>query len=147
MLRQLVPIMIAAGLAVPAFAQTAAAPEGAQTTGPSAGAAPMGSMTSDALLERQARNAEGQELGSIDNLVIDPQTGRITHLVVSVGGFLGIGDKDVAVPWEDVNFQQQTVVLNVTREELETAQAFKEQAAEAPGGGDAPVPTQAPADR
>lgn len=150
--RILAPLAVAAALAVPAYAQTApqdrpaAEPPAAQsgerpspgpsTSGPSAGAAAMGGLTSESLVGKQARNAQGQELGKIENLVIDPQSGNVTHVVVSVGGFLGIGDKGVAVPWADINLQQDTLVVDVSREELEAAQPFREETAAAPAGGE-----------
>lgn len=160
-IRILAPLAVAAALAVPAYAQTApqdrpaaeppaaqserAAPASPTTAGPSAGAAVMGGLTSESLVGKQARNAQGQELGEIKNLVIDPQNGSVTHVVVSVGGFLGIGDKGVAVPWADINLQQDTLVVDVTREELEAAQPFREETAAAPAGSERITPAEPPA--
>lgn len=48
------------------------------------------------------RNAEDQELGSIEDAVIDPQSGEISYVVLSIGGFLGVGQRLVAVPWEEL---------------------------------------------
>jgi|SRR6516165_3718536 sporulation protein YlmC with PRC-barrel domain len=48
----------------------------------------------------RVRNFAGEDLGKIDEFVVDFDTGRITYVIVSMGGFLGIGDKLFAAPWE-----------------------------------------------
>jgi hypothetical protein len=45
-------------------------------------------------------NYAGQLLGKVDDFTLDFDSGRIAYVIVSVGGFLGIGDKLYAVPWE-----------------------------------------------
>ena len=68
-------------------------------------------------------------IGDINDMIID-LGGTVEGVVIGVGGFLGIGEKDVAVklaaisvtPMEDGNVR---IVLNSTREDLETAPAFK----------------------
>jgi len=44
-------------------------------------------------------------VGDINDVLVD-QNGKITHIVVGVGGFLGIGEKNVAIPFDKVNFSQ-----------------------------------------
>lgn len=72
------------------------------------------------------KNAEGQELGEIEDLVIDPEHGRIAYAVLSFGGFLGMGDKLFAIPWDAVKPlpAQETVMFDVTKEKLENAPGF-----------------------
>jgi sporulation protein YlmC with PRC-barrel domain len=48
-------------------------------------------------------NLQGQDLGTISDLLVDPQ-GRVTTAVLSVGGFLGIGGRLVGVPFERLRF-------------------------------------------
>jgi sporulation protein YlmC with PRC-barrel domain len=48
------------------------------------------------------RNEQGREVGEIDNLLIDTHDGRISHVVISVGGFMSVGEKKVVVPWSDL---------------------------------------------
>lgn len=57
---------------------------------------------------------EDEEIGSISDLIID-QDGSIVAVVVGVGGFLGIGEKDVALSWDSVELardadEDETVV-------------------------------------
>lgn len=47
--------------------------------------------------------AEGKELGEIDELAID-RNGRVVYATTSVGGFLGMGDRVVAIPWGSLKF-------------------------------------------
>jgi sporulation protein YlmC with PRC-barrel domain len=72
------------------------------------------------------KNAEDQELGAIEDLVIDPEHGRIAYAVLSFGGFLGMGDKFFAIPWEAMKPMpaQGTFRLDVDKEKLEKAPGF-----------------------
>jgi sporulation protein YlmC with PRC-barrel domain len=72
------------------------------------------------------RNPEGENLGDIEDLVIDPNTGTITYAVLAHGGWLGIGGKYFAVPWDALQLEadQKRFTLNVTRETLANAEGF-----------------------
>src|SRR5690242_8496972 len=50
------------------------------------------------LIGMDVRNQQNEKLGDVKDLVVDLHTGKIAYAVLSVGGFLGIGDKYVAVP-------------------------------------------------
>ena len=60
----------------------------------------------------KVRNANGDTVGKIEDLYVDTH-GSIKTLVVSVGGFLGVGAKDVAVNWNDIKYSRdgKSVVL------------------------------------
>ncbi len=72
------------------------------------------------------RNAAGEDLGQIEELMIDVPTGRVAYAVLSFGGFLGIGSKLFAVPWQALKFdrQENQFILNVDRKLLENAPGF-----------------------
>lgn len=80
------------------------------------------------LMGYSVKNEQGEELGTIEELVIDPQDGRITYAVLSVGGFLGMGDKLFAIPWETLTPRPegQTFNLDVSKEKLAEAPGFDE---------------------
>ena len=70
-------------------------------------------------------NFQNQEIGDIDELLIDPGTGQIRFAVLSVGGFLGLGSTRVAVPWQAFQIMNQNgrmkYLLDATKERLEKA--------------------------
>ena len=56
------------------------------------------------IIGTRIKNAEGKDIGEIDRLMIDPSSGKISHVVVGLGGFLGVGEKKVVVAWSDLKF-------------------------------------------
>jgi sporulation protein YlmC with PRC-barrel domain len=71
-------------------------------------------------------NTKGESLGTISDLVLDPEAGSIKYAALSYGGVLGIGAKLFAVPWDALTMQPdgKTFLLNVDRELFETAAGF-----------------------
>jgi len=71
-----------------------------------------GDMSANALVGAKVRNANGDVVGKVEDLYLDSRGGT-KILVVSVGGFLGIGSKDVAVNWSDIKYGRdgKSVVL------------------------------------
>src|SRR5208282_683907 len=73
-------------------------------------------------------DVSGQQLGKIANLVFD-QNGRIELAVIGVGGFLGIGEKDIAVPFDAVKSEvvngKHVFVIDATKAQLTAAPAYK----------------------
>jgi hypothetical protein len=45
------------------------------------------------------KNAAGEKLGSIEEIMIDKRSGKVAYAVMSFGGFLGIGDRHHPLPW------------------------------------------------
>ena len=71
-------------------------------------------------------NAQGDNLGNIKELMVDTDSGRIAYAVLSFGGFLGLGDKYFAMPWEafQIDSEKEKFVLNVDKKRLENAPGF-----------------------
>jgi hypothetical protein len=53
-------------------------------------------------------NDSNEKLGSIDELIMDKQ-GKVEKVIIGVGGFLGVGQRDVAVNWDQLKFSDQPV--------------------------------------
>jgi sporulation protein YlmC with PRC-barrel domain len=81
------------------------------------------------LIGANVRNTQGENLGKIDELVIDPKDARIKAAIVSVGGVLGLGSKSVAIPWDKMTMgtdaDRDTIVVAMAREELEKAPGWQ----------------------
>ena len=77
----------------------------------------------------RVKNAVDEKIGSIEDVMIDTATGEIAYLVLSVdSGFLNLGSKYFAVPWQAFAFdtaQDDVFILNVEKERLESAPGFE----------------------
>jgi hypothetical protein len=62
--------------------------------------------TAEALIGRTVENGKGDDLGEINNVVIN-ENGNVVAVVIGVGGFLGIGEKDVGVPFNALEFRTE----------------------------------------
>ena len=80
----------------------------------------------DTLTSMRVCNRDGDDLGTIDDLVFDRESGQIRYAILSFGGFLGIGDKLFAVPWSAffISPVDQKLILDVQREALKNAPGF-----------------------
>ena len=79
-------------------------------------------------------NQRGDGVGEINDLVIDGNTGQVRYAAVTYGGFLGVGDKMFAVPFEAFKVRRQAgdaddyvLTLDVTQEQLEGAVGFDQE--------------------
>jgi sporulation protein YlmC with PRC-barrel domain len=52
------------------------------------------------------KNPEGQELGKVEDVVVDMATGKVRYAAIAFGGFLGVGDKLFAVPFHSLRVEQ-----------------------------------------
>ncbi|MGE0225509.1 MAG: PRC-barrel domain-containing protein [Acetobacteraceae bacterium] len=77
----------------------------------------------EGLTGTDVRNPQDQYLGSVEDVVINPDTGKIAYLLVERGGFLGIGEEQIAVPWDAFKATpgMSTLVLNVPEATMEQA--------------------------
>ncbi|MDR6289247.1 hypothetical protein E9232_001762 [Inquilinus ginsengisoli] len=75
-------------------------------------------------------NAAGESLGEVDDVMIDKESGRVAYAVMAFGGFLGIGEKYHPLPWSSLTYDTDRggYVVNVSREQLEGAPAFADNA-------------------
>jgi hypothetical protein len=74
----------------------------------------------------KVENEAGEDLGRIEDLIVDQSGGRIMFGVMSCGGFLGIGSRLIAVPWNMLTFDSSTgrFNLNLDKETLLNAPSF-----------------------
>lgn len=103
-----------------------------------ASARPVGQMDrafrADNITGTDVRSPKDEYLGSVEDVVVDPNSGQIGYVILARGGFLGFGQDYVAVPWKQLKATQNmdAFVLNATDNQLEKApkvdpQAFSDQ--------------------
>ena len=71
-------------------------------------------------------NAAGEDLGEIEHIMLDVPRGRIAYAVLSFGGFLGMGEKLFAIPWNALKLDvtNKCFILNASVEQLQNAPGF-----------------------
>ena len=85
-------------------------------------------LSADTLTGDNVVNRQNEDLGKIEHLMIDLQTGRVAYAVLSFGAFLGMGGKLFAIPWSalTVDTVDKQFVLDVDKKRLELAPGFDE---------------------
>ena len=77
---------------------------------------------SDSLVGGTVRDNEGRDIGKVSRLMIDPNDGRITSVIIATGGTLGVGSNTLSVPWSSVKIGQDRGKVIVTASQtLESA--------------------------
>jgi len=71
-------------------------------------------------------NASGENLGKIEAIMLDVNSGHIAYAVLSFGGFLGVGGKLFAIPWSALvlDARHRRFILDVSKDRLESAPGF-----------------------
>ena len=85
------------------------------------------------LIGMNIHNSQGESVGEVNDIVIDSRSGKIRYAAVTYGGFLGVGNKMFAVPFEAFKVgsapNQRTtnhLILDVTAKQLEGSTGFDE---------------------
>ena len=85
-------------------------------------------LSSSTLVGTSVENASGDNLGKIEDLMINWKEGKVAYAVLSFGGFLGMGDKYFAVPIQSFKScsdpDREVLVLNESKERLENSPGF-----------------------
>ena len=80
----------------------------------------------DKIIDSAVMNLDGKRIGTIDDLVIDIDTGNIMYAVLEFGGFMGFGDKLFAVPWHSLTAvpAEGIFIIDQSKAKLEKAPGF-----------------------
>jgi hypothetical protein len=83
-------------------------------------------IASDRVEGTPVRRSSGEKVGTIQRLMIDKLSGNVAYAVLSFGGFLGLGEKHLPVPWARLNYNPalEAYEVNLTDEELGKAPSF-----------------------
>lgn len=90
---------------------------------------PSDSVTVTDWYKQNVYDPKDNKIGEVMDVLVD-KSGKVTSLIVGVGGFLGIDNKDVAVPFDAVHVTNKNnnkwyLVMNTTKEALKSAPGFK----------------------
>ena len=87
------------------------------------------------LLGMEVRNNENEKLGEVKDLVMDMSSGKVSYAVLSVGGFLGIGEKLIALPPGALKIgeNKEYLLLEADKAKIQAAPGFAATAWPAPG--------------
>ena len=115
-------------MALPALAQDVTAPAVEKAPAEKSAALHAGDVSAKALLNESVKNAANETIGDINDLLIGGD-GKVSAVIVGVGGFLGMGEKDVALPYDQLVFAKDVgddlvVSTSATKESLETAPEY-----------------------
>lgn len=83
-------------------------------------------MGADTLIGDSVVNGQEENLGDIKEIMLDMRSGQVAYAVLAFGGFLGMGEKLFAVPWQALHLDtaNKRFVLNVDKERLRNAPGF-----------------------
>src|SRR5689334_13652764 len=83
-------------------------------------------IASDRVEGTPVRRASGEKVGTIERLMIDKLSGNVAYAVLSFGGFLGMGQKHLPVPWARLTYDRNLGAyhLDLTEDELKAAPSF-----------------------
>jgi hypothetical protein len=80
------------------------------------------------ILGRQVRSSAGEDMGRIVDVIVD-SSARVLAAIIDFGGFLGVGNRQIAVAWNAIRFPSQGkpdfLVVDFTRDQLRVAPAYK----------------------
>lgn len=87
---------------------------------------PVERLTATSIIGDKVENPEGDDLGRIDNLMINLHSGRIEYAVIEYGAFLGLGGKLFAIPFHELQVipGKRAFLLNRDEEHLKNSPGF-----------------------
>jgi hypothetical protein len=110
-----------------------ATPPAAQPTAPSTLSQPTqaqpaapATVAASHLIGLTLRNAANESIGSIDDVLVDAD-GRVRQVVVGVGGFLGMGERKVAIAWDQLRFDRtrDVAIVSFTKEQVRAMPEYR----------------------
>jgi sporulation protein YlmC with PRC-barrel domain len=78
---------------------------------------PLQRLTATSIIGDKVENAEGEDLGRIDNLMLNVHTGMVEYIVLEYGSFLGLGGKLFAIPYSELRVAPGRHVFILSRDE------------------------------
>ncbi|HKA71690.1 MAG TPA: PRC-barrel domain-containing protein [Xanthobacteraceae bacterium] len=82
------------------------------------------------ILGRQVLSSAGEDMGRVVDIVVD-RSGQVRAAVIDFGGFLGVGNRKVAIDWNALHFaptgsREDRITLDLTREQVKAAPEYRD---------------------
>jgi len=82
------------------------------------------------ILGRQVLSSAGEDMGRVVDTVVD-RSGQVRAAVIDFGGFLGVGNRKVAIDWNALHFaptgsREDRITLDLTREQVKAAPEYRD---------------------
>ncbi len=136
-MKKFIPVAaLVAAMSLPALAQDAAtnpaaqpAPQAVTPAGESVVSKSLsGDISASKLINESVKNASNEAIGDVNDVLISGD-GKVAAVIVGVGGFLGLGEKDVAIPFDQLAFAKDadgalSVSTSMTKEGLQSAPEY-----------------------
>lgn len=83
-------------------------------------------VSSEDVIGVEVRNNQDEDLGKVEALMIDKLQGNVVYVILSFGGFLGMGDKLFAMPWAMFSYDpdKDCFIISVDKETLKKSPGF-----------------------
>lgn len=87
---------------------------------------PVERLTAKTIIGDRIENPRGEELGKVENLMVNVRTGHIEYAVIEFGSFMGVGGKLFAVPFQELRLHPEgkKFILNRDKEYLKNSPGF-----------------------
>jgi PRC-barrel domain len=84
-------------------------------------------IASDRIEGTAVRRASGEKIGRIERLMLDKVSGKVAYAILSFGGFLGIGNKHLPIPWALLTYNKKldAYEIDLADEELKRAPYYE----------------------
>jgi len=112
-------LLLAAQQTDPAQAQQSGQQQGAYSQ---SGASTNGNVRLSKLIGAKVKSNDGKDVGKLEDVLVDPQTGKPTFAILGQGGALGLGEKRRPVPWQELQINsEKQVTLNMDQQKFSSA--------------------------
>lgn len=83
-------------------------------------------VASDMVVGTAVYDPQDEKIGSVERLILEKTSGRVSYAVLSFGGFLGIGEDYYPVPWQMLTYDESVggFRVNISREQIENAPKY-----------------------
>jgi sporulation protein YlmC with PRC-barrel domain len=82
----------------------------------------------ESILGKKVRGTAGDDMGRIIDIIAD-KTGQVRAAIVDFGGFLGVGNRQIAVDWKAIRFptdgKTDAVIVDLSKDQLRVAPVYK----------------------